>query len=180
MLAEGTVGDPDQAVYHLFLASQSPGGELVVYHSEDGRVERAPLAEATLLVFPTGEALPIFQLDGTPDGVDFMEVIRVDGPEPGLYTLHAAGHRPRGYPQLAVAWLPQAGRVAFGSSQGVSLLEVGTGEPLAFWRFTGVDAPLGYVGLTLDPGETALFAYAILEGSQEGLNSALYYLPLQP
>ena len=178
--AEGAVGDPGEGVYHLFLAGQSPGGELVVYHSEDGRVERRPLAEASLLVFPGGEALSMFQLDGMPDGVDFIEVVHIDKTEAGPQTLHAAGHRPRGYPQLAVAWLPQQGRIAFGSSQGVSLLDAGSGEPLAWWRFRGVEAPLGYVGLTPNAEETGLLGYAIIEGGQEGSHSALYYLPLQP
>ena len=106
------------------------------------------------------------RLETEPAERDIYDLFWIDAPEKPDARLEVEGHLPRDYPMLHARYLPGASRMAFSSSQGVSLVSIPDGELLGFWRLAGDrDA---YV--VASPDGRALVAIMDWEG--------LFYIPL--
>jgi len=84
------------------------------------------------------------------------------------WRLVVQGHTRRDYPHLFPRYLPQSSQMAFGSSQGISLVSTPDGELLCFWEL--VDAS-GNAHVFPAPDGKALVAAAAGERT-------LYWIPL--
>jgi hypothetical protein len=174
-IAEGTAGDPLNGTYHLMVAYQSPQGDsILLYHSEDGRVEKLPRVFNTLLFFPNGELMTLNRMEYEPPYSSEFELIFVDDPGQSSRHLQVAGHQPRKYPQLTVAWDQYSQRLAFASNQGVSLISEQDGRLLDFWKLEGAEES-DYVGLRQSPDGKVLLAEALVPESFMGPPPSLLY-----
>ena len=174
-IAEGTAGDPINGTYHLMVAYQSPQGDsILLYHSEDGRVERLPYAFNTLLFFPNEELMTLNRMEYEPPYSSEFELIFVDDSGQSSRHLQVEGHQPRKYPQLIVAWDQYSQRLAFASNQGVSLISAQDGGLIDFWKLEGAEES-DYVGLQQSPDGKVLLAEALVPESFMGPPPSLLY-----
>jgi len=180
IIAEGTLGDPHKGSYHLFLAYTSPQGDaILLYHAEDGRMERLPFEYNTLLRFPSGELVTLNRLEYEPTYSNEFELVFVDNTEQPSLHLQVAGHNPRTYPQLFVAWDQARQRLALASNQGVSLVSAMDGSLIDFWKLAGAEQS-EYVSLLQSPDGQVLLAQALVPESFMGPPpSLLYVLPVR-
>jgi len=179
---EGSYGDPQRGIYHLVLAYRSPQERaLYLYHSDGNRLEKLLHDFDTFLFFPDGQAVDIFRLEDTPTYNDNYQMVWVDDASRPSRQLVVQGHTPRQYPQLTYAWIPSADRIAFGSTQGVSLVSIEDGRLIEFWSLEGAQDS-GYTDLSLSPdGKTlAVWAQIGTSGTAYGIDSMLYMVPLPP
>jgi len=179
-IGEGTAGDPINGTFHLMVAYQSPQGDsILLYHSEDGHVERLSHNFNTLLFFPSGELMTLNLMVYEPPYSSEFELIFVDDPGHSSRHLQVAGHQPRKYPQLTVAWDQYSQRLAFASNQGVSLVSAQGGRLLNFWKLEGAEES-DYVGLRQSPDGKVLLAEALVPESYMGPPpSVLYEVPVR-
>ncbi len=137
--------DEEKNIFHLAVASNIGGAHRIhLYHSEDGRVETLEQSAHTFLFLPNGESLFLSYWETEPTYRDEYEFLWVDSDRPPR-RLMIQGHTPRQYPQLYAEVLPRE-RLAFSSSQGVSLVSVEDGHLLGFWSLegsSGLGSPYG-------------------------------------
>jgi hypothetical protein len=153
---------------------------ILLYHGESGQVEVLPGDHAVLMIFPSDQRMPLVPWQDTPTYDDAYEVVWVDAPEQPPVQLQVSGHTPRNYPDLQTRLLPGGKRMLFGSTQGISLVDLTSGETLAFWRLSGAENAL-LVSAWPDPQGHSTIVYAdvqSIEGDQSQGN-LLYWLPLE-
>jgi hypothetical protein len=155
---------------HLSVRVNHPRNQgIYIYHPETGKVEIIQPKDAnSLLFFPNGEMVEMSKLTLESPAEDRYELIWIDSPESGSRFLTVQGHLPRNYPTLLPRYLPASRRLAFSSSQGISLVSVPDGETLGFWELAGGG---GYSSYVVSPS-----AYPALVVVAEG--DGLYYIPL--
>lgn len=142
---------------------------IYIFHPETGQVEIIqPKSASPLLFFPNGEMVEMANYLGDPPAEDIYELIWVDAPDIASQIITVQGHLPRNYPNLFPRYLPQLSQIAFGSSQGISLISVPDGETLGLWELGGGG---GFYSYILPPSaHEALVVVADGDG--------LYYIPL--
>lgn len=178
--ATGAVAAADGEHYRLLVVLITGAGyQLNVLSSETGSVETYPLAPDTLLLLNNRASLPLYFQNYAEVMGDTWKLFDLEAPEVNRQPVAVGGHFGRNYEQLQLAWLPGRQQVLFGSSQGISLVDIESGNLHGYWQLGGVEAPLGYVSSTPTPNEEGALIYAIIEAGLEGLHSALYYLPLE-
>ncbi len=180
--AQGGYGDPQRGVYYLTLVTRSPQERaLYIYHSDGNRVEELPHDIDTFLFFPNGEAVNMFRLEDSPSYTDTLQLVWVDDPARQNQLLSVQGHTPRQYPQITHAWDPGTQRMAFGSTQGVSLVSIDDGSLIEFWSLEGAQDS-GYTILSLSPdGKTLAVQAQLATSTQFGPpESAFYVITLPP
>jgi dipeptidyl aminopeptidase/acylaminoacyl peptidase len=180
--AQGGYRDPQRGIYYLTLATRSPEERaLYIYHSDGSRVEEIPHDLDTFLFFPTGEAVNMHRLEDTPSFSNLLQLVWVDHPTRGSQQLTVQGHTPRQYPQVTHAWDPTTQRMAFGSTQGVSLVSMDDGQLIEFWSLDGA-LDSGYTNLSLSPDGITLAVQALLDNATKvgQPESAFYIITLPP
>ena len=180
--AHGSYGDPQRGVYYLTLATRSPQERaLYIYHSDGNRVEELPHDLDTFLFLPTGEADNMHILEDPPSFTDVFQLVWVDHPTRQNQLLTVQGHIPRQYPLITHAWDPDTQRMAFGSTQGVSLVSIADGRLIEFWNLEGAQDS-GYTRLSLSPDGKTLAVQAMLARSTQfgPPESAFYIITLPP
>jgi WD40 repeat protein len=180
--AQGGYGDPQRGIYYLTLVTRSPQERaLYIYHSDGDRVEELPHDFDTFLFFPNGETENMFRLEDTPTFTDLLQLVWIDHPTRQNQQLTALGHTPRQYPQITHAWDPGTQRMAFGSTQGVSLVSIADGRLIEFWSLEGAQDS-GYTNLSLSPDGKTLAVQAMLARSTQfgPPESAFYVITLPP
>jgi WD40 repeat protein len=156
--------------HHLSVRVNHPHNQgIYIYHPESGQVEIIQPKDASpLLFFPNGEMVEMANYIGDPPAEDIYELMWVDAPDIASQIITVQGHLPRNYPNLFPRYLPQLSQIAFGSSQGVSVVSIPDGETLGFWELGGGG---GYSSYVVPPS-----AYPALVVVADG--DGLYYIPL--
>lgn len=156
--------------HHLSIRVNHPRNQgIYIFHPENGQVEIIqPKSASPLLFFPNGEMVEMATYLSGPPVEDVYELIWVDAPDILSQVITVQGHLPRNYPNLFPRYLPDTSQLAFGSSQGVSLVSIPDGETLGFW---GLGGGGGFSTYVLPPSaHEALVVVADGDG--------LYYIPL--
>ncbi len=176
--AEGSFGDPQSGIYHLMLAYDTPEKRYIfLYHSDGDRIETLAHEINTILLFPDGQSIILNILENTPAYNDRFQVIWVDDTTRESSQIQVMGHTPRQYPQLIDAWDAKTGDMAFGSTQGVSLISLEDGRLVEFWKLAGQEP--SYTGLSLSPDGKTLAVHAQTgTGSRYGVMGEIYLIPL--
>lgn len=156
--------------HHISIRVNHPRNQgIYIFHPETGQVEIIqPKSASPLLFFPNGEMVEMANYIADPPAEDTYELIWVDAPDIASQTITVQGHLPRNYPNLFPRYLPTSSQLAFGSSQGVSLVSIPNGETLGFWELSGGS---GFSTYVLPPS-----AHEVLVVYAEG--DGLYYIPL--
>jgi hypothetical protein len=109
---------------------------LYLYHSATGTVDVYDGDANRLLLFPNGQMEQWTKPGTEPSGPD--EFVLIDVEEGKVYPpLTIAGHTPRDYPRLSIAYLAGPAQLAVASSQGISLHTLPAGEMTTFWTLIG-------------------------------------------
>lgn len=176
--AEGSYGDLQRGIFHLVLAYDTPEKRFIyLYHSDGNRLVTLTRDLNTILLFPDGQSMPLNILENEPAYNDVFHLIWVDNPSQSSSQVRVQGHTPRQYPQLTNAWDARSGRMAFGSTQGVSLVSLSDGHLVKFWKLGGHES--SFTSLYLSPDGKNLAVHAnIGSGSQYGIESEVYMIAL--
>jgi WD40 repeat protein len=174
-------GTGEQDYHWMFQTDFGQDGQYYIYHADTGAVDQYPLDPPLLVVYPCGEGGVVQSYMQASPSNNTYKVIMVDsGMEP--YDLVAKGHM---FGQNAWSFntiLPGAEKVMFSSVQGISLVDLKTGETLNFW---GLDDQMEYQDFTamLSPDGKSVVGFASQKGEQPGAGSPIqdiYWLRLEP
>jgi len=174
---QGTTGGQD---YHLFVGTGlSPDGQFYLYHAESGVVDIIPFDQSLILVFPNREAVTAQIWAETPSLKDIYRVIYVDSAiEP--FAITVKGHTPRPGSWLSTDILTGAQQVLFGSIQGISLVDLKSGEILAFLGLENQEQFQDFYSMLSPDGKTVL-GFALKQDPCEwSKTTAMYWLRLEP
>jgi len=176
----GTVRGTGEQDYHLILATgMAAAGQYYIYHPESGVVDQYPLDPPLLVVFPSGEGGTVPSFVDSPPSNNTLRVVLVDS-DTQPYDLVVKGHSPGAYSWSFATILPGARRVLFSSVQGISLVDLQSGETLKFW---GLENQEQYADFSswLSPDGKTVVGFASLAGSGQGYrNQAMHWLRLEP
>jgi hypothetical protein len=154
-------------------------GQYYIYHFNTGAVDQYPLDTPLFVVFPCGESMVAQSFVGNMESYNTLKVILVDsGVEP--YDLVAQGHAIGEISWSFATILPGGQTVMFSSVQGISLVDLVSGEMLNFW---GLDNQVEYQSfyILLSPDGKTLVGFASQESKEPGKGSYLqdmYWLRL--
>ena len=130
-----------------------------------------------MMVFPDDQRMPLVPLQDEPVEDGDYDVIWVDVQDRSQVHVQASGHLPRNYYMLQSRLLPGGTSMLFGSSQGISLVDLLNGETRVFWRLSGAEDAL-LPTLWLSPDGRVLIAKAdSMDGELQ--SSWLYHLVLE-
>lgn len=123
--------------YILTVQANHPRNQsLYLYHSAAGMVDVYDKDTNLLLLFPDGQMEQWTKPGTESSGPDEFVLIGVE--EGKVYPpLTIAGHTPRDYPRLSMAYLAASAQLAVASSQGISLHTLPSGEMTTFWTLIG-------------------------------------------
>jgi hypothetical protein len=124
--------------YHIAVRVNHPRDQgIYLYHSETGQVEVLQSEVDLLLFFPDGQFTELTKVESSPTYRDEFDLVWVDTPGAETRRLAVQGHVPRQYPMLFPRYLPASARMAFSSSQGVSVVSIPDGKLVGFWELDG-------------------------------------------
>ncbi len=165
----GSVGD-----HEILDIGGIAGGQYYIYHPESGKVDKYSLDTPLLIVFPNGEGGIVQSSESSVPSNNTYKVILVDsGLDP--YELVVKGFTRQDTWAFATI-LPDAQRVMFSSEEGISLVDLMSGEILNFWVF---ENQAQYIDFTtwLSPDGKTVVGFASAEWYT---NQAMYWLRLEP
>jgi hypothetical protein len=170
-------GDSFHIVAHLNLPEDQ---SILLYHNETGQVEVLPGDRQVLMIFPGDQRMPLVPWQDPPSYADEYDVLWVDAPGGSQVNLQVSGHTPRNYPNLQTRLLPAGERMLFSSTQGISLVDLTSGETQAFWRLSGAENAT-LPSLSLAPNGRVLIVTADTNSAEDGQSQGnlLYWLPLE-
>jgi WD40 repeat protein len=174
---QGTTGGQD---YHLFVGTGLVAdGHFYLYHAESGLVDIIPFDQSLILIFPNREAVTAQIWVEKPSPKDIYRVIYVDTAiEP--FDLEVKGHTPRPGTWLSTDVLPGAQQVLFSSIQGISLVDLKSGEILHFWGLENQEQYQDFYSMLSPDGKTVI-GFALKQDPCEwSKTTAMYWLRLEP
>lgn len=173
----GVFYSPASGSYHIvFQASLLDGNSIYIYHGEDGKVEKLAGDRQVLLIFPGDQLMAQAPMQDSPSHADEYDVVWVDEPEQPSIHLQVGGHTPRNAINLECRLIPGSKRILFGSTQGISMVDLTSGETQAFWQLSGAeDALFPTIRITPD-GLGAIVS--VTAYSSAAKDSLVYWLPL--
>lgn len=173
----GVFYNSEEDTYHIVFNANFPEDKSIyLYHSESGQVEQLDGNRQVMMVFPDDQRMPLVPLQDEPVEDGDYDVIWVDVQDRSQVHVQASGHLPRNYYMLQSRLLPGGTSMLFGSSQGISLVDLLNGETRVFWRLSGAEDAL-LPTLWLSPDGRVLIAKAdSMDGELQ--NSRLYRLVL--
>ena len=131
---------PDGDQYHIAFKAEFPDDRSIyLYHSESGQVEKLDGERQVMMIFPDDQHMSLISMPDGPVEDGSYDVLWVDAPDRPQVHVEVSGHLPRNYYLLQGRLLPGSTRMLFGSSQGISLVDLLSGETLDFWRLTGAE-----------------------------------------
>jgi hypothetical protein len=134
---------PDGDKYHIAFNTNFPDDKSIyLYHSESGQVEKLDGNRQVMMIFPGDQRMPLVPMTDGPVEDGSYDVLWVDAPDRPPVHVEVSGHLPRKYSMLQSRLLPGGTRMLFGSSQGISLVDLPSGKTLSFWRLTGAEESL--------------------------------------
>jgi WD40 repeat protein len=166
--------------YHLFVGTGLvAGGQFYLYHAESGLVDIIPFDQSLILVFPNRDTVTAQLWGAKPSSKDIYRVINVDTTmEP--FDLEVKGHTPRPGTWLTEAMLPGAQQDLFSSIQGISLVDLKSGEILHFWGLENQEQYQDFYSMLSPDGKTVL-GFALKQDPGEWYKTtAMYWLRLEP
>ena len=128
-----------------------------LFDSITGQVQTFQYESETLLFFSDGQWMELPRFETEPSSSDEYDLVWGDQSDKTMH-LTIKGHTPRSYPQLYLRYLPSSSQLAFGSSQGVSLASISTGETTEFWQFAGNGSFSTYILPPASNGALAVLA----------------------
>jgi hypothetical protein len=159
----------DDGSYRLGLRANHPRNQAIyIYSSASGLVQTYHYEEDVILIFDGGWFW-LTHFENAVENRDNHIVIWPDQPGREHVLIEVEGHTPRSYAHLSLRLLPERGLAVFSSAQGVSLHDIHSGQPLAFY------------GLEGDPGSIEVYGSAAAdEGALVVLadRGGLYRVPL--
>jgi hypothetical protein len=105
-------------------------------------VEKLDGDRQVMMIFPGDQRMPLVPMPDGPVEDGSYDVLWVDAPDRPPVHIEVSGHHPRNYYLLQSRLLPGGARMLFGSSQGISLVDLPSGKTLSFWRLTGAEESL--------------------------------------
>lgn len=177
----GAFYDPASDSFHIVAHINLPEDKSIyLYHSENGQVEQLPGDRQVMMILPGDQRMPLVPWQDTPTYDDGYDLVWVDAPEQPQMHLVVIGHTPRNYPNLQTRLLPGGKRMLFGSTQGISLVDLTSGETQAFWRLSGAENAI-LPSLLLAPQGHAVVVYTELNPTEDSQSQGnpLYWLPLE-
>jgi hypothetical protein len=160
----------EDGTYRLALRINHPRNQATyVYSSATGEVQTFQVQEDLLLVFSENASAPLPNYENASANLDDHRVIWADEPERASVLIPVEGHTPRSYAHLSIRLVPQRDLAALGSSQGLSLHDLTSGERLAFYALEAA-RPSQTVYAASSPGGVWLVAVTD--------NGGLYLIPL--
>jgi hypothetical protein len=178
----GTAYMADQTSGNFFIAlrTNKPGVDaLLIYYSETGEVKRWQEDGHYYLFFPGDQFVFLNRWEDEPNYTDEFIMIWVAEPERSPQRLVVAGHTPRNYNLLWPRLLPGGDRLAFGSSQGVSLASLPDGQLLNFWSLESERDPMPSLYTSPD-GRYIVVTAMIPKEDFTRPDSALYLIRVEP
>jgi len=174
----GVFYDPGGDRYHIVFNANFPEDKSIyLYHSESGQVEELDGNRQVMMIFPGGQRMALIPLEDGPVEDGSYDVLWVDATDRPQAHVEASGHLPRNYYMLQSRLLPGCIRMVFGSSQGISLVDLTNGETLAFWKLSGAENAL-LPHLSLSPDGHVLIITTDASDNQPQ-SSMLYRLALE-
>ncbi len=172
MSSIGMFYSPADDSYHIVAQVNLPDDRSIyVYHSESGKKEKLAGDRPVMMILPGDQRMPLVPWQDKPGFTNDYELIWVDAPDRAQAHLQIEGHMPREYSDLQTRLLPGGGAMLFGSSQGISQVELPGGSTQAFWRLSGLEK-VSLPILSVAPGGNAV----IVAASSQNQGSALYWL----
>lgn len=178
----GYNGNSDgQDYYFVVCEGFLPGGQFYLYSSETGVVETYSLDPPKLLVFPNGNFEIAEAVRGNSTSEDSYQVILV-GTDKASYDLQIQGYIPGQTSWSKIESLPVKGQLLIATDQGISLVDLESGETVAFWVLEN-QAQYDDFLLYLSPDEQRVIVHAMEndeddEWSGSTIITAIYYLQL--
>jgi hypothetical protein len=178
--AWGTMRGTGEQDYHEILVTGGiPDGQYYIYHPESGLVDQYPLDPPLLVVFPNGEG-GIWQsfVESSPSNNTYKVILVDSGKEP--YDLVVNGHAAGQDSWSFATILPDARRVMFSSIDGISLVDLESGEILNFWGLINQEEYQDFNVMLAPDGKTVIGFASTKEPGQGYRNHAMYWLRLEP
>lgn len=120
------------AYYYVVCQGLSPDGQCYLYSAETELVETYSFDPPKLLVFPNGDIAFADIFGETPLGEDPYQVIQI-GTDREPYELEISGRIPGQSPYAKVVMIPGWDQLLMATDQGISLVDLESGETLKFW-----------------------------------------------
>lgn len=158
----------------------SSDGQLHLYSAETGLVETYSFDPPKLLVFPNGDIAFAPTFGEEPMGKDPYQVIQIDTHRKP-FNLEIRCQIPGHTPYSKVVTIPERDQLLIATDQGISLVDLESGETLRFWV---LENQAEYVDFFLDPSpnNTSIIVYANQIDENEAWGSshtrAIYLLEL--
>jgi WD40 repeat protein len=171
-------GDGD---YHFILETgMAADGQYYIYHPESGVVDQYPLDPPLLVVFPSGEGGIGQSMDSPLSNITFKVILVDSGTEP--YNLVAKGHTPSRNAWSFATILPGVKKVMFSSIQGISIVDLKSGEILRFWGLENQEEYQDFYTMLSPDGKTVV-GFASQKQKVPGTGNPpqdMYWLRLEP
>ncbi len=183
MSAWGTMCGGDEKESHLMLETGfAPDERYFIYHPDTGAVDQYPLDPPLLVVYPCGEGgIAQSYTQSSPSNNTYKVILVDSGIEP--YDLVAKGHVVPSQNIWSFATiLPGGQKVMFSSTQGISLVDLKSGEILSFWGFDNQDEYQDFTAM-LSPDGKSVVGFASRKSDQPGVGSQVqdvYWVRLEP
>ena len=176
----GRMAGTEDGDYHfIFETGMAADGQYYIYHPESGLVDQYPLDPPLLVVFPNGEAgIAQSFVESSPSNNTYKVILVDSGKEP--YDLVANGHAAGQDIWSFATILPDARRIMFSSIDGISLVDLESGEILNFWGLKNQEEYQDFNVMLAPDGKTVIGFASTKEPGQGYRNHAMYWLRLEP
>jgi hypothetical protein len=170
----GDFGGKDGDTYYFVVCQGlSPYGQCYLYSAETGLVETYSFDPPKLLIFPNGE-IAFADIFGEQLSEDSYQVIHV-GTDREPYHLEISGRIPGQSPYRKVVTIPGREQLLIATDQGISLMDLESGETLRFWVLENQERYNDFQ-LNLSPDGKQLIVF----GEQDFFGrTAVYWLDLE-
>jgi WD40 repeat protein len=180
IMSSNTIRGTGGRDYHFtFTTGFDMDAQYYIYHAENGAVDQYPLDPSLLVIFPTGQGDIVSSYMGSQPSNNTYRVIFVDS-DTQPYDLVAKGHTPGQNSWSSATILPGGQRVMFSSIQGISLVDLQSGEILKFWGLENQEQYADFYAW-LSPDGMSVVGFASAQAPGQGYqNQAMYWLRLEP
>jgi hypothetical protein len=155
--ARAVMKDADGSTWIALRVDRLRDRGIYLYHPDSGRVEVFSGEEEALLVLPSGQAAWLLSGAGRERPPAQVRVLRPGQPPEEQVLIDLKDHAGSRSPDLSLGILAGRGLAVVGSSKGISLHDLVSGQQRVFYELRG-GPPAPYLSLAADPEGTALAA----------------------
>lgn len=167
------------AYYLMYAISGLQEGQFYLYSAETGEVKTYPLDPHQLLIFPNGDiAVAEFIASEFPPGAPSYQIVQV-GTDRDPYEADFKGQVPGFSSYGKLVMMPDSQQLMVASDQGISLVDLESGETIRFWALQGLEQ-FNDLSINLSPDGKHLIVHAVDSPIYTGPSSttAIYWLRL--